>query len=247
MRNEEHNYDNCCEHDHDHEHHHHDHEDDCCCGHDHEHEHHHHHHDEENAEPAVCPTCGKPLEACTCGLTDGNKKKIYILENLGCANCAAKMEKKISELDGISSATITFATKQLRITAKQPEQYLPQIQDICSSIESEVKVLEMEEAKAKPQKDKEDQRRELIMILVGAGMFLAGEVLERIAGVPNLVPSIIYIVAYLLLGGEILLTAGKNILKGQVFDENFLMSIATLGALVTACRGSWRYAVLSHR
>lgn len=247
MRNEEHNYDNCCEHDHDHdhdhdhEHHHHDHdhehEDGCCCGHvhdhEHDHEHHHHHHDEENAEPAVCPTCGKPLEACTCGLTDGNRKKIYILENLGCANCAAKMEKKISELDGISSATITFATKQLRITAKQPEQYLPQIQDICSSIESEVKVLEMEEAKAKPQKDKEDQRRELIMILVGAGMFLAGEVLERIAGVPNLVPSIIYIVAYLLLGGEILLTAGKNILKGQVFDENFLMSIATLGALVT--------------
>ena len=155
-----------------------------------------------------------------------------MLENLGCANCAAKMEKKISELDGISSATITFATRQLRITAKQPEQYLARIQEICSSIESEVKVVEMEEAKAKPEADKADRKRELILILAGAGLFVVGEVLERISGVPGLVPSIIYIAAYLLLGGEVLLTAGKNILKGQVFDENFLMSIATLGALV---------------
>lgn len=84
-----------------------------------------------------------------------------------------------------------------------------------------------------PEEDKEDRRRDLIMILVGAGLFLAGAILERIAVVPGLVSSIIYIAAYLLLGGEVLLNAGRNVLKGQIFDENFLMSIATLGALAT--------------
>ncbi len=208
-----------------HEHHH---EENCCCDHEHDHK---HEHDHESGAASVCSTCGKPLEASVCGLTDGNKKKIYILENLGCANCAAKMEKKISGIPGISSVTITFATRQLRITAKHPEQYLARIQEICSSIESEVKVVEAEESKGKKEEDKGDRKRELTVILTGAVLFLVGEVLERIAGVPAWVPSVVFVGAYLLLGGEVLLTAGKNILKGQIFDENFLMSIATLGAL----------------
>lgn len=218
----EHHHENncCCEHHH--------HEENCCCDHEHDHK---HEHDHESGAASVCSTCGKPLEACVCGLTDGNKKKIYILENLGCANCAAKMEKKISEIPGISSVTITFATRQLRITAKHPEQYLARIQEICSSIESEVKVVEAEESKGKKEEVKGDRKRELTVILTGAVLFLVGEVLERIAGVPAWVPSVVFVGAYLLLGGEVLLTAGKNILKGQIFDENFLMSIATLGAL----------------
>ena len=66
--------------------------------------------------------------------------KIYMLENLGCAHCAAKMEEKIGELSGITEATITFATKQLRVTAEEPDAYLEEIRKICSSIESQVKV-----------------------------------------------------------------------------------------------------------
>ena len=68
-------------------------------------------------------------------------KQVYILENLGCANCAAKMEKKIKELSGVKYATITYTTKQLRLSAKDPDALLPQIQAICASIESEVKVV----------------------------------------------------------------------------------------------------------
>lgn len=192
-----------------HEHHNHE---NCCC----EHEHHEHKNCHEHAT--------------------GNKK-VYILENLGCANCAAKMEKKISELEGITSASITFATRQLRITAEHPEQYLDQIQEICSSIESEVEVIdshthEHDDAHSHTHEHNQEQRKDLIIILVGAALFIAGEILEHIAGIPAVLPAIIYIAAYLLLGGEILLTAGRNILKGQIFDENFLMSIATLGALV---------------
>ena len=131
---------------HEHEHHHHHHDDDHCgCGcEDHDHEHHehehHHHHDDEH--------CG-----CGCGDHDHNHehhehshstasaKRVYILENLGCAHCASKMEEQIQHLDGVESATITFATKQLRLNAADPDALLPQIRKICTSIESEVKVV----------------------------------------------------------------------------------------------------------
>ena len=152
--------------------------------------------------------------------------KVYILDNLDCANCAAKMEQKISALDGISSASITFATKQLRVTAAHPEQYFSQIQQICSSIESEVKVIDTSAHHSA------EKNTDLYIILMGAALFILGEILEHISGIPAVIPGLIYLAAYLLLGGEILLTAGRNIIKGQIFDENFLMSIATLGALI---------------
>ena len=55
-------------------------------------------------------------------------EKIYILENLGCANCAAKMERKIQALPDVDSASITFATKQLRLTAEDPDALIPELQ-----------------------------------------------------------------------------------------------------------------------
>lgn len=237
MSHEHHNHTHCdCTHQHEHEHTH------CDCTHQHEHNHEHcdcthqHEHQEEAVSPAVCATCGSPMDSCSCGLKDGNKKKTYILENLECANCASKMENKISQLTGITSATITFATKQLRITAPDPEQYLDQIQAICTSIESVVQVKELREAKAEASVrsgiHKKEQRRDLTVIMAGAVLFMAGMISGHISGVPAAIPAAIQILAYLILGAEILLTAGKNILKGQVFDENFLMSIATIGAVV---------------
>ena len=68
-------------------------------------------------------------------------KKIYLVENLGCANCAAKMEAQIQKLPGVADATITFATKQLRVAAANPDSLLPRMQEICASIEPEVKLV----------------------------------------------------------------------------------------------------------
>ena len=48
--------------------------------------------------------------------------------------------------------------------------------------------------------------------------------------VPTIPMFALFLIAYLVLGGKVLITAGKNIMKGQVFDENFLMCIATIGA-----------------
>ena len=110
--------------------------------------------------------------------------KIYILENLGCAHCAAKMEEKISEISGISEASITYATKQLRITAQEPDQYLEEIRKICSSIESQVKVVPRDlKVKKAGEKSEGAQAKkdlgDLPVILAGALLFAGGIAAER--------------------------------------------------------------------
>ncbi len=225
---------------HHHEHHHDNDDDDDCdcgCGHHHEHEHHHHdcdcghehHHDHDNEECTVAKkhTHSKP------GAHD--KTCVFILDNLGCANCAAKMERRINELEDVTEATLTFATKQLRVTGANPESLQSQIQSICQSIESEVTVTPKDPLPKKSNAEASENKEEgndLPCIIAGAALFVIGEVLQHL-GVPSLVTFFIYIVAYLILGGEIVLTAVKNLFKGQVFDENFLMSVATIGAFAT--------------
>ena len=166
--------------------------------------------------------------------------KIYLLENLGCAHCASKMEEQIADLDGISEATITFATKQLRVTAKNPDRYLDQIRKICTSIESEVVVKEKDpkpktqtaasETHAAGKKETFSKEKiDTICIIIGAILFVAGEIMEH-KGFATTATLPVFVIAYLALGGVIVVKAAKNISHGQVFDENFLMSVATLAA-----------------
>ena len=142
-----------CGHDHEHEHAH-AHGDACGCGHDHGHEHAHAHGHHVPGHPAdcnceichpheeYCDVCGESLANCTCRMPDADKiKRVYILQNLGCANCAAKMEYKIKELPGVTYANVSFATKQLRLSAADHEALLPEIQKICTAIESDVVVV----------------------------------------------------------------------------------------------------------
>lgn len=199
------------------EQHHHNHEA-CGCGHDHEHE--------------VCG-CGHDheygsgdKESHSHVQSDAKQKVyVYILENLGCANCAAKMERKIKELPEVEDAVITFATKQLKVASNHQEDLLPVLQEICASIESEV-VVKQKESKVHKEKQEENQKV-IIGILAGAVLFAAGMIFED--SYPT-VTSIGFVIAYLILGGKIVLQAAKNLKKGHVFDENFLMSIATLAA-----------------
>ena len=194
-------------------------EEKCCCGHDHhDHEHHHHEHAEPVHQERVVPS--------------GHKTKVYILENLGCANCAAKMEAKLNQTEGISNAVITFATKQLRLSAQDPDALAAEVENICNSIEDGIKVVAKEEVKKEDHSH--EKKKDLIFILAGGILFLGAVILNQATGAKDYSISYlaVFLVSYLILGGKILLTAGKNILKGQIFDENFLMSIATLGAFV---------------
>ena len=72
-----------------------------------------------------------------------------------------------------------------------------------------------------------EQKKEIAMIGISAVLFIGAILLEDIAVIPSMIA---FIVAYLLLGGKILIDAVKNLFKGHVFDENFLMGIATIAA-----------------
>ena len=212
-----------CESEHEgHEHHHHQHH------HDHEH---HHHHDEDHCDCDCCDDDDDDegtIAAATKRQGNG-KATVFIVEKLGCAHCAGKMEEQISHLPGVEAVNLTFATKQLRVWSDDAKALLPQIQDICTSIEPDVKVVIREDTvrAQKEAKNNSEDNREYLELGIGIVLFIAGKIFESSKPVYS---TACFLLAYLILGIKIVWTALRNISKGQVFDENFLMSIATIGA-----------------
>lgn len=221
------------------------HEEHCGCGceseHEgHEHHHHHHHHDHEHHHDEDHCDCGccddddddeGTIAAATKRQGNG-KATVFIVEKLGCAHCAGKMEEQVSHLPGVEAVNLTFATKQLRVWSDDAKALLPQIQDICTSIEPDVKVVIREDTvraqkEAKKAKNNSEDNREYLELGIGIVLFIAGKIFESSKPVYS---TACFLLAYLILGIKIVWTALRNISKGQVFDENFLMSIATIGA-----------------
>jgi len=189
-------------------------------------------------------------------------QKVYSIQNLDCANCAAKAEAAIRRLPGVEDAVITFATMQLRLTAQDPDALLPQVLEAAQKIEPEILFVSKNPPVAKHchhghcgcehdhcecghshhehhhcdcghdhHGHDHAKKSDLPWILAGAGLFFAGLLWARLF--PNsLFHVFILNGAYLVLGWEILTTAAKNLFRGKIFDENFLMGIATLGACV---------------
>ncbi|WP_459690308.1 heavy-metal-associated domain-containing protein, partial [Agathobaculum sp. TL06] len=67
-------------------------------------------------------------------------QRVYTIQNLGCAHCAAEMQHQISQLNGVDDCVLVYETKQLRVTGENPDALLPRIREICQSIESETQV-----------------------------------------------------------------------------------------------------------
>lgn len=225
-------------------HHHHDDEDscddDCCCHGEHEeHEHHHHHHDDEDCCDGDCCCHGEHEghEHHHYKHLDGVTKKKYRIEGIDCPNCAAKVERKMNELPDVA-VTLTFATSQLLVEAKNPEEVLPKLREIADKMEPGTVIEEYSSEKEKSVEvdedgDDDDVKVELIKIATGAFVFIGGVVCQKYL---NVIPAVyieLFVVSYIILGGEVVLKAVKNLFRGKLFDENFLMSIATIGAFAT--------------
>ena len=225
-------------------HHHHDDEDscddDCCCHGEHEeHEHHHHHHDDEDCCDGDCCCHGEHEghEHHHHKHLDGVTKKKYRIEGIDCPNCAAKVERKMNELPDVA-VTLTFATSQLLVEAKKPDEVLPKLREIADKMEPGTVIEEYSsEKKTSVEADEDggddDVKVELIKIAIGAFVFIGGVVCQKYL---NVIPAVyieLFVVSYIILGGEVVLKAVKNLFRGKLFDENFLMSIATIGAFAT--------------
>lgn len=145
----------------------------------------------------------------------------YYLKNLGCANCGAKIEQRIQELPYVKKANLDFISKKLVVEGESPHM-LEDFQKIATSIENGVEVVAAEEEMAE---EEGSIKKEILMIVVLAilaalsAVFLEGK-WEAVA------TGIILLVA----GKDIFLNAFRGIKSGEVFDENFLMTIASLAA-----------------
>lgn len=159
------------------------------------------------------------------------EKKVLLLIGLDCANCATKIEKAINSLDGVSSATVDFVSRKLTIEVDQKRdlpRVVEQASKIAVQIESGIKVVENQDKKEESKEDEDGgiKKSKAIQLGIGAALFFAAILVE----LPFWAEFSIFLVSYVLVGGEVVLKAVRNISRGQVFDENFLMTVATIGA-----------------
>lgn len=158
----------------------------------------------------------------------------FTLEGLDCPDCAAKIEAGASSLDGVFSASCSPITSSLILqTANQNAETLTkEIEKIVHRYEPEVKVV-LKEKNAPPKPGREtarEARNQIIQLALGAALFLFALVFGYFnKNAPYFVLGL-YIASYLILGWKVLFTALRKIFSGSFFDENFLMSVATIGA-----------------
>ena len=152
--------------------------------------------------------------------------KTYQLENLDCANCAAKIEDGVQKLPGVRFARVNFATSSLHLDADN----LQAVEDKIRQLEPQINLT----TSRKPQTGIDAAaRRELGLIAISAFFFLLGLALSL--WVETWPESVGYLLifgsAYLVSGSRVLYRALQNIRSGNWFDETFLMSLSTLGAI----------------
>lgn len=188
------------------EHHHHHHENEHHHDHDHEcsiHDHHEHHENIVRIQP------------------EGNdlKKIKWTIEGLDCASCAMKVEDAVNKVEGVEYASLNFTTKALLFYIKKNADE--------KIIKEKIKkaILDTEEVQIIEENEKKEKKKNYQIYVLGIGtlIFLLSLVFDWQIGV---------ILSYFMIGYSVIVKALKNIRRGEIFDENFLMMIATIGAIV---------------
>lgn len=163
----------------------------------------------------------------------------YVLEGLSCAHCAAKIEQRIDSMKEFQGVSLNFTTQTLMFESQEAHHnYTEKLQNEINKIESGVivsrkvkdhdSILPIDDRQAEKDNGGPNEVPWTTWIRLGLGTVLF--VMGFLVKLPTAIGFSVYLIGYLVIGGDVLIRAGKNILRGQVFDENFLMSIATLGA-----------------
>jgi Cd2+/Zn2+-exporting ATPase len=153
------------------------------------------------------------------------------MTGLGCATCAAKIEAEISQLEGVQSARLDFVSQRLIIEALDSKAMLQITQkagEIAARIEPGAAVVADTSAGSATAEIKNAPARSIRLFLFGIGFVLL--LLAQFSPLPAALSLLLFIVSYLLIGAEVILAALRNIARGQLLDENFLMTVATVGA-----------------
>lgn len=167
------------------------------------------------------------------------KKVEYEVKNLDCAGCAGKIQYKAGTMKGVFNANLDLYKKRFILEVDEDfeeDSFLSTINIFANSIEPGTEIVKLEEYNEEEElkrreeerkKEELEEKKEKITIIIGLILFLMAIILGRISY--NL-RIILAVIAYVILGWDVVLKSFKNILKGNFMDENFLMTIATFGA-----------------
>ena len=154
-------------------------------------------------------------------------KKVLHIENLDCPVCAEALQSDLQKIKGVQSALVDYVSQTITVETED-EATIARVIKKANAFE-EVRVLDggMYEMKA------DKHAKEWCMIAISTVLLIIGVLLEHFAsGTLALVfRYAVYALAYLAVGYPVLISTIKNIAKGRIFDENFLMAIASLGAV----------------
>ena len=174
--------------------------------------------------------------------------KEFILQGLNCANCAAKIEGTVKKTEGVLSASVNISTSKLKIVTNEtyPTDIHKIIESIVHNYEPDVLVLESSKSKGQSKSESNAQSKSkskalpedavnkstILWLATGTFAFIAGMLFEFVFVSTNENIALgLFAFSYILLGGKVLLRMFRNLVRGQIFDENFLMGVATLGAI----------------
>lgn len=157
----------------------------------------------------------------------GEKIKIA---NLCCANCARELEEELNKIDGVD-AVVDFMNMRVILNAQSPESRNKAIYTISHF--EDVKIVDGREKKSAFKEHKKD----IICLIAAVILFVPALVFDltgwaESALAVRIVTYVLYGLAYLTVGHPVLINTVKNVAKGRIFDENFLMTIASIGAIL---------------
>ena len=170
-----------------------------------------------------------------------NNKKVEItLGGLNCAHCSEEIGNKVSKLDNVLQSNLNFISKKLTFeVAKNVDEKVvtEEIIKIINATEPglDIKVnfsdINKENKKEAVEEVETSNKSDLIKLIIGSIMYIFG-IFQTATGFESKFVNIVFLIVYLIVGSDVLLKALKNASKGRIFDENFLMSIATIGAVI---------------
>lgn len=151
-------------------------------------------------------------------------KQEFILDGLNCPNCAGRIEADAGKLTGVTAASLNLMKQTLILESVKEEDFFDKVETIVHRYEPDVNVRKKNEHV----EEQFNVKGMLLRMAAGAAVFAAGLLTETVFPFP--VRLGLFIAAYVVLGYDVVLRAVKNIAKGHVFDENFLMSLSSIGA-----------------
>lgn len=160
------------------------------------------------------------------------------MKGLDCANCAEKIRAASEKNPFVKTAEMNFMAKKLslEIADGSDEAVIREVKKITAELEPDVEVLPAENDSSREEENNSDITRDIVKISAAAILFVVGLIFHG-----SSYSLWLFLAAYFIVGLDVLITAGKNLVRGRPFDECFLMTAATLGAF---CIGEYHEGVV---